>query len=68
MEEDNKRKTGDNKSNQDTSGREKKEGGKKKLNYSAYYNDIIVREQPFYNSDKTYKGRYSPLGKQDWFK
>ncbi|MBQ9278059.1 MAG: hypothetical protein IJ224_05425 [Lachnospiraceae bacterium] len=47
---------------------ENENGGKKKLNYSAYYNDIIVREQPFYNIDKTYKGKYVPLKKQDLFK
>lgn len=41
---------------------------KKKLNYSAYYNDIIVREQPFYNSDKSYKSKFTPLGNKEWFK
>lgn len=56
---------------------------KRKLNYSAYYSDIIVKEQPFYRktaeadeknkaksnySSDVYETRYVSMKNQDWFK
>ncbi len=68
MEEKKEKYTKDNETNENSQEDNKTDKKKKKLNYSAYYNDIIVREQPFYNSDKSIKGKYTPFGKQEWFK